>query len=169
MGPRPPRTSLDRINNDGDYGRQNCRWATRREQANNKRSNVRISFDGKTLTVAQWARSLGFSHEALAYRLAHWPLEKAMTTPLPKKRKVETRKAAKKRLSSVAWQIIRRRINARDGWACVICAHRERIVCHHITPVSCGGGDADSNLATLSHSCHRAQESLYGTAAYYWA
>lgn len=56
MGAKPsPKHSLDRINNDGDYCKENCRWATRDEQSNNKRSSVRFTFYGLNKTVAEWS------------------------------------------------------------------------------------------------------------------
>lgn len=59
MGERPPGTSLDRMNNAGDYEPGNCRWATASEQARNKRSNIYLTHDGVTRTLTDWARAAG--------------------------------------------------------------------------------------------------------------
>ncbi len=52
-------TSLDRTDNNNGYFKENCRWATRKEQSNNTRSNVFITFKGKNKTVSEWAREFG--------------------------------------------------------------------------------------------------------------
>ena len=87
MGARPDGMTLERIDNDGDYEPSNVRWATRAEQANNKRNNRLLSFDGVTKTLAQWADGLGVSHATLVMRLKQgWPIDKAVTLPQQNKR-----------------------------------------------------------------------------------
>ncbi len=69
MGEKPsPDHSLDRIDTNGDYYPENCRWATREEQQNNRRDNVIVSFNGKEQTLAQWSRETGVSAKLLRVR-----------------------------------------------------------------------------------------------------
>lgn len=82
MGPRPPGMSIDRIDVNGDYSHTNCRWATSDTQANNKRVNYYVEYEGLTLTVSQWARRYGMSKQCLLERLyAGWSVEAALLTP----------------------------------------------------------------------------------------
>lgn len=84
MGPRPsPAHSIDRIDNNGPYSPQNCRWAVAEVQHSNTRANRHISFQGETKTLTQWARITGIAKDTLHYRLkAGWSIERALTEPI---------------------------------------------------------------------------------------
>ncbi len=83
MGPRPDRKySIDRLDNDKGYSAENCAWRTASEQANNRRCNTSITYNGKTMTVRQWSRHLGGDINTVYKRLrAGWSPELAVSAP----------------------------------------------------------------------------------------
>lgn len=82
MGEPTAGLTLDRIDNDLGYSKANCQWATMKVQQNNKRSNVRLHFEGKTLNVTQWAKLLNTPRQLIYDRLrAGWPIARALTEP----------------------------------------------------------------------------------------
>lgn len=79
--------TLDRIDVNGNYEPSNCRWVGYDVQANNRRTNDLISFNGKTMTRSQWERELGFGRGVLAGRIrSGWAVERMLTEPPQKRR-----------------------------------------------------------------------------------
>lgn len=74
---------MDRIDNDGNYCKENVRWADKTTQNNNQSKNRRIAYKGETLTIAEWARRVGISYMTLRGRIdtLKWTIEEAMETP----------------------------------------------------------------------------------------
>lgn len=83
MGERPEGMSLDRIDNNGDYRPKNCRWASTKTQSRNTRTTLRLSFQGRTMCLADWAETLDVSYGTLRSRLLHgWSTEDALSKPI---------------------------------------------------------------------------------------
>jgi hypothetical protein len=76
VGPKPPSTSLGRIDNDGNYEPGNVRWETVWQQQKNKVSNRPITINGITKLISEWAKEIGIAKQGLSYRIEHWPEER---------------------------------------------------------------------------------------------
>jgi len=87
MGSKPPeKRSIERKLVNGNYTPENCKWATDKEQARNKRNNVMLTYGDKTQCVADWADEVGIDADTIRYRLRQgWPVDKALITPSQRK------------------------------------------------------------------------------------
>jgi hypothetical protein len=90
MGERPAGTTLDRIDNSGDYCKDNCKWSTRHEQGKNTRTNVHITIDDRTMIYSDWVRESGLPETTVRNRINRgWTikesfgLSKRVETPHP--------------------------------------------------------------------------------------
>ena len=69
MGEKPESYSLDRIDNDIDYSKDNCKWSSPKEQANNRRGCVRVEHDGEVITVEEYAIKVGLTQSGARKRI----------------------------------------------------------------------------------------------------
>lgn len=87
VSPRPDGLTLERIDNSKGYSPSNCRWASRKEQNTNKRTNRMLTVWGETQMLAEWARRLGTKPTTIWLRLEKygWSVTDACTVPVRKK------------------------------------------------------------------------------------
>lgn len=83
LGRRPTDAhTVERIDNSLGYSPDNCRWATRSEQARNTRRNVLVALDGETLVLSDWCARRGLNLQTVSARLRNgWTMERALNTP----------------------------------------------------------------------------------------
>lgn len=82
MGEAPPELSIERRDTRGDYCAENCYWATDKQQADNRTDSIRLTYDGETLPLTEWASRTGVAYGTLKSRIRlGWPVQRILTAP----------------------------------------------------------------------------------------
>lgn len=91
MGPKPSTQgySLERIDNEKGYCKDNCKWATVTEQCNNTRKTIRVEYKDEVISLHELSVKTGMPHEALLQRISRykWSVERAINTPIKHKKR----------------------------------------------------------------------------------
>lgn len=145
MGSRPSKDySIERVNNNEGYSPENCKWATRKEQCRNRRSNKLITIENTTRTLVEWCEVYSIKYSLVKDRLRdNWEITKALTTPLHKS--INLQGGEKFGL----WTVIVRTDDANGGKARYLCkcsCGKERKIC--LT-------DLVKNKSTQCQSCSK--------------
>lgn len=98
--------TIDRKDVNGDYSPDNCRWVTMKEQQNNKRSNHRVSLNGVSHTITEWAEITAIKKTTIKERLrCGWAEEKALTMPVRKRADMRgENNGCQGKVGGVAWR-----------------------------------------------------------------
>lgn len=88
MGPRPNGLMLDRIDNDGPYSPENCRWSTRTEQNSNRRNCIYVEHGETRVTLREYCRRENLTYRPIVKRIQNlgWSVDDALNVPLGKRR-----------------------------------------------------------------------------------
>jgi hypothetical protein len=178
MGERPPGYSLDRKRASEDYEPGNCRWVTTLDQAQNRKNNRVVTFNGETLVLAEWSRKLGFPCSTLLNRFHRgWSVEQAFTIPARKKigkaqRVVKVRvkgeltrsvfngyykhlyRGPGDDLTFEEWQEILGKYDHR----CAYCGAPDAKTMDHVISIKNGGFHTASNVVPACKSCNSSKQ-----------
>ena len=79
--------TIDRINNNIGYSPENCRWATRKEQARNRSTNKLVCYDGTTKSLSEWCEDLRLNYGTIIHRIniLGWDEKRALSVPIKQK------------------------------------------------------------------------------------
>jgi hypothetical protein len=80
--PPTEKHTLERIDNNGNYCKENCTWSTMKEQARNRRNSIKIEYNGDCLSLPEWCEKLNLNYKLIGARLLKgWSFERAISTP----------------------------------------------------------------------------------------